>query len=332
MDLIEIYIQEVTRRLPEKNREDIALELRSTIEDMLPDDYTEGDVKKALEKLGNPVSLAGGYRDRPMHLIGPRYYDLYISLFKMILPIAGVIAIISMIASYLFSYNGDEAVLTIIIQVFAEGIWLLIEVGIQVAFWLTLTFVIIERTDKGRDLEPLTMNYAKWTPDDLKNITYIPKKKAIPRGEVFFSLIWTAIWATSYFYADHLLGVYKNEGNGLELVTPALNQDVLLSYWPLIIVVIGLEIALALSKYLKGQWTYKVAGFNTIYEIISIIVVVVMMLNPNLFQPEFVSFMAELFSIPAEQFTNWIIGGVIFLFVLFGGWAIFDGFRKASIR
>lgn len=35
MNLIEMYIQEVTRRLPEKNREDITLELRSTIEDML---------------------------------------------------------------------------------------------------------------------------------------------------------------------------------------------------------------------------------------------------------------------------------------------------------
>lgn len=32
MNLIEVYIQEVIRRLPEKSREDIALELRSTIE------------------------------------------------------------------------------------------------------------------------------------------------------------------------------------------------------------------------------------------------------------------------------------------------------------
>jgi len=182
MDLIEIYIQEVTRRLPEKNREDIALELRSTIEDMLPDDYTENDVKKALEKLGNPASLASGYRDRPMHLIGPRYYDLYISLFKMILPIAGVIAVISMIASYFFSYNGEKAILAIIIKVLAEGIWILIEVGLQVFFWLTLTFAIIERAEKGKDTEPLTMNHKKWTPDDLKAVTYVPKKKSIPRS------------------------------------------------------------------------------------------------------------------------------------------------------
>jgi len=58
MKLIDIYIQEVTRRLPEKSRDDIALELRSTIEDMLPKGYTEQDVKDALTELGDPAALA----------------------------------------------------------------------------------------------------------------------------------------------------------------------------------------------------------------------------------------------------------------------------------
>ncbi len=52
MNLIDLYIQEVAKRLPEKNREDITLELRSTIDDMLPEDYNEEDVKSVLEKLG----------------------------------------------------------------------------------------------------------------------------------------------------------------------------------------------------------------------------------------------------------------------------------------
>ncbi|NMD69650.1 hypothetical protein HHO41_05070 [Bacillus sp. DNRA2] len=332
MDLIEIYIQEVTRRLPEKNREDIALELRSTIEDMLSDDFTEEDVKKVLEKLGNPASLASGYLDRPMHLIGPRYFDLYVSLLKLILPIAGVIAAISMIASHLFSYNGEEAILSIIIKVFSEGIGILIEVGIQVAFWLTFTFAIIERCDKGKDSEPLTMNYTKWTPDDLKNVTYIPKKRLIPKGEVYFSLIWTAIWATVYFNANQLLGIYVNEGNGLEFVTPALNQEVLLSYWPFVVLVIGLEIVLALFKLIKGQWSLNLAIFNTIYEIIATVITIVVIINPNLFQPDFTSYMADLFSITVEQFTNRVISGVILMFVLFGGINAFDGFRKARRR
>ena len=88
MKLIDIYIQEVTRRLPDKIRTDIDLELRSTIEDMLPENFGEDDVKEVLNQLGNPVVLANGYKDQPMYLIGPRYFDVYISLIKMILPIA----------------------------------------------------------------------------------------------------------------------------------------------------------------------------------------------------------------------------------------------------
>ena len=52
MNLINIYVEEVAKRLPENNREDIILELRSTIEDMLPDDYNEDDEKEFLKNWG----------------------------------------------------------------------------------------------------------------------------------------------------------------------------------------------------------------------------------------------------------------------------------------
>jgi hypothetical protein len=159
MNLIDIYIQEVTRRLPEKNREDIALELRSTIEDMLPDDYNEDDKKEVLEKLGSPVTLASGYRDRPMHLIGPRYFDIYVTLLKMILPIAAICALITVIAEYFVEYGGEEEVINVFLDVIGFGIWRIIEVGIQVFFWLTLVFAIVERTDKEQ--LPLTANLKK---------------------------------------------------------------------------------------------------------------------------------------------------------------------------
>jgi hypothetical protein len=116
MNLIDIYIQEETRRLPEKSRADIALELKSTIEDMLPDDYNEEDIKEALSKLGNPAALAAGYRDQPMHLIGPRYFDVYISLLKMILPIAAAVSLISLAAEFIFNFNRDEAIINMILE------------------------------------------------------------------------------------------------------------------------------------------------------------------------------------------------------------------------
>ncbi|MGE8081910.1 HAAS signaling domain-containing protein [Peribacillus loiseleuriae] len=332
MNLIEAYIQEVTRRLPEKNREDIALELRSTIEDMLPDDYNEKDVNVVLEKLGNPAALASGYRDQPMHLIGPRYFDVYVSLLKMILPIAGVIALISMIAEYFISFGGDEAVINIVLTIMGEGIGKIIEVGIQVFFWLTLVFAIIERTDKGKDKQPLSASLKKWTPEDLKNIPYIPKKEAIKKCEVFGYLMWTAIWATLYFYANHLLGVYEGGAEGLKFVTPALNQEILMSYWPVVLVVIALEIGLALYKLIKGQWTKKMAIFNTTLELISTIVLIVILSNPNLMHQEFITYMSGLFNTTAMQFKTWIVGGVIIIFILSAAFNVFDGFRKARIR
>ncbi|HWI49042.1 MAG TPA: hypothetical protein VNU45_12540 [Rummeliibacillus sp.] len=332
MNLIEIYIQEVTRRLPEKNREDIALELRSTIEDTLPDDYSEEDVKAVLEKLGSPVTLASGYRDRPMHLIGPRYFDVYVTLLKMILPIAAVISLISMTAVYFIGYSGEQAVINVVWSLMGKGIGSIIEVGMQVFFWLTLVFAILERSDNVRDEQPLTASLKKWTPDDLKNIPNIPKKKAISKGEVFASLMWTAIWATLYFYSNHLVGVYERGKDELEFVTPALNPEVLLGYWPIVLVVIGLEIALALYKLIKGQWTKGIAICNTALQLIATIVFIVIVINPNVMTQDFITYMTNSFTMTANQFETWIVGGGIFIFILFAAISVFDGFRKAKIN
>lgn len=332
MELIDIYIQEITRRLPEKNREDIALELRSTIEDMLPDDYNEENVKAVLEKLGSPVTLASGYRDRPMHLIGPRYFDIYVTLLKMILPIAAICALITVIAEYFIGYSEEEAFINVFLNVIGLGIWRIIEVEIHVFFWLTLIFVILERTDKGKEQLPLTVSFKKWTPDELKDIPYIPKKKAISKFEVFGGLMWTTIWATLYFYANQLVGIYEGGGGRLEFVVPSLNQEVLLRYWPIVVIVIGLEIALALYKLIKGQWTKRMALLNTAIHVIGTIVFIVILINPNLMNKEFIMYMTDLFAISANQLKDWIIGGGIFFYLLSVAIIIYDGFLKARIR
>ncbi len=331
MNLIEVYIQEVTRRLPEKNREDIALELRSTIEDMLPEDYGEEDVKTALEKLGSPISLAAGFSDRPMHLIGPRYFDIYVTLLKMILPIAAVISVISMIAQYFIGYGGNEAALNVALSLMGQGIWTVIEVSVQVFFWLTVVFAVIERTDQGKDQQPLTSSLKKWTPEDLKNISYVPEKKAISKCQVFGSLMWTAIWATLYFYADHLVGIYKGGRDGLEFVAATFNQEVLLRYWPIVVMVIGFEIALSLYQLIKGQWTKRMALSNTALQLMATIVFIVILINPNVLSAEFVTYMADLFTITANEFKTWIVGGGIFVFLLSAAINVWEGFRKAII-
>ena len=213
-----------------------------------------------------------------------------------------------------------------------KGIGEIFEVGLHVFFWLTLVFVILERTDKDKGIQPLTTSFKKWTPDDLKNISYIPKKKAISKFEVFGGLMWTAVWATLYFYANHLVGVYHGTANGLKFVSPTFNQDILLQYWPIVVIMIVFEIGISLYKLVQGKWTQRLAIGNAILQVAGTIVFIVIVVNPHLFNAGFITYLANAFTISSEEFKTWLIGGGIFFYMLSAAINIFDGFRKASIR
>ena len=71
--------------------------------------------------------------------------------------------------------------------------------------------------------------------------------------------MWTAVWATLYFYANHLVGVYHGTANGLKFVSPTFNQDILLQYWPIVVIMIVFEIGISLYKLVQGKWTQRLA-------------------------------------------------------------------------
>ncbi|MGE7919728.1 hypothetical protein ACQKM9_12360 [Viridibacillus sp. NPDC093762] len=332
MNLIKLYIQEVTRMLPDKTRNDIALELESTIYDMLPEDYSEEDVYRVLEILGNPAILARKYTEKPMHLIGPKYYDGYVTLLKLIMPIAAIVSFIANVAVKLFSPIEDGAVLATVLDIMLGGVWQVIGVLFQTLFWLTIPFAIFERVDGIKDSSPLSTRWKSWSPNNLKSVIYVPKYKEIHTFELSCSLVWTAIWGTTYFYANHLLGIYENGEYGLRLVTPAFNQEVLLSFWPLIVLLIGAEIALAIYKLIKKQWTHKLATFFTIHQIASLVILVIIFTQANLFTREFLNQMGGIFTTTPAHIENFIIWGGITIFVMFVGWGVFDVYKRANIK
>lgn len=327
MKLIDLYIQEVTKRLPIKTREDIALELKSTIEDMLPDDCTEEDVKEVLSSLGNPAVLASNYQERPMHLIGPRYYDLYVSLLKMILPIAMGITMLVLVVTSIFSYSGETSLLDMILTILGEGIWGVISTGIQVFFWLTLVFAIIERTDSSKNQLPITKNFTEWTPDDLKDVPYLPKEKMVSKVEASGGLIWTMIWATCYFNAANLVGVYEKGESGLRFVMPTFNQEALLSYWPLVVLIIGLELALVIFKWRTAVWTKSLAIFNALTQLISLTVFIVILRDSSIVNEAFVAYMKELFGLGFSM--KWIFVVAVLSFIFSAVAEGYRGFKKA---
>ena len=82
-DLIERYIYAATKRLPRKNPEDVAMELRGLIDDMLmercgDETPTEKDIRVVLTEIGSPMEVYAKYdEDADKCLIGQPYYSTY---------------------------------------------------------------------------------------------------------------------------------------------------------------------------------------------------------------------------------------------------------------
>ncbi|AOV06696.1 HAAS signaling domain-containing protein [Sporosarcina ureilytica] len=336
MNLIEAYVYEVTRRLPEKSRDDIALELRSTIEDMLPDDYTENDIMEALSELGDPAELTASYRDTPNFLIGPKIYDTYMRTLKIIVPWAIFITILVYIVESIVLFSGEQNILTLIINGLGMIIANIITVLIQTLFWVTIVFIVIERFGLDSNTETLTNFGIKWTPEDLKQVQVIPKKKVISKGEVIFGIIWTVIWVPLYFNAERLVGIYRSiDGNDLQMIMPIFDQTVLLSYWPIILPFALLEIGLGIYKWKTKQWTKKLVTINAIIKVLSAIAFIVIASNPNLINEAVVPYMANLLEISLSSVQNmmyWAFWTIIVTVIVTSAIEVYDSYRKAKIR
>lgn len=328
--LIDVYIQEVTRRLPKKSRKDIALELRSTIEDMLPVNYKEDDVKEALNQLGNPVTLANEYKGRMEYLIGPRYYDLYMSLLKIVLPIIVVVVMIISMTQQLMNFNGNESITQVLWVMAATMVGQAFEVIVQIVFGLTVAFAILERIVARDDEGKMAVSFKSWTADDLKHVTYIAEKSEISKLNVFGCLLWTAIWLTMCLYSNQSLGIYESTEKGMHFIMPAINQDVMLSLWPILIIVALLEVGLSIYKLLVRQWTKKLAILNSIVGVILTIGFIIVLVTPNLMNEAFVKYVTDLFSISNSQWDGWFISVLIIISVVGTINNIYVGFKKSN--
>ncbi|RFU62208.1 hypothetical protein [Bacillus sp. V59.32b] len=335
MNLIEIYINEVTRRLPEKNREDISMELRSTIEDMLPDEYSDEDIKKVLMTLGDPVRLAYKYEDKKRYIIGPVVYDSYINVLKVAVFCALVIGLLSIWISGIITYDSEMATGAFVLQLFVKSIVTLLSILGQVFFWVTIVFIFLERVVDSK--HPVPFRGKQWTPDDLLLVTHSPPKKQISKTEVFFSLFWTALWASVLFNSTKFLGWYEQQGTGLDglrISVPLFNHDVLMTYAPAIITMVAIEVGFTIYKLVKGKWTTLVVGLNALYHIIFTIILCIMLSNPALFNEAFVELLLSAFDVdPSKYEVTWqsIVWGIAGIMIVFSIMDIVSRFKSSKV-
>lgn len=248
-NLVKRYIYAVTRRIPEDQREDVADELRATIEDILEDkgSRSEKNIKDVLASLGDPDALAGRYKGSKQYLIGPDLYPSYIRALRLAaaigLPIAlGINLIAQLVAGIQFG------------GVIGTTVGVLIGVAAHIGFWTTLVFFIIERTHSGK--KEIQEAIGIWTPDMLPEL---PAKHQIPISEGITDLVTYAFLAGLPLFAQTLFGDH-GEGAFTPLFNPAIWA------WTPIIIALGvLGVLKTVLKLYKRNWTPLLTIFNVLF-------------------------------------------------------------------
>lgn len=228
-EMMERYIYEVTKRVPQEMRKEISLELQELIEAMQEEENIP--MEEILQKLGDPAEFAKRYNDRPNYLIGPEYYDNYIWVIKIALFGIAISAVVSALIQGL-----TEAVSWTVFfsNFFTELFTTAINGTYSVIGIVTIIFAILEYQKVKVSIKPeekwtvgdLSKNVAavkSWTPSSLPPI---PDKRAIiSRGDSVFSIIFITVFSALLLFAPQLFGVFHYDGNQVQSIACVFNLN-----------------------------------------------------------------------------------------------------------
>ena len=315
--LTDRYVAATLRGIPEKQRPDLDRELRSSIADAVEDRVANGEDRAAaeiaaLEELGDPSRMAAGMTGRPLYLIGPELFSTYryflFLLLAIVVPIVGVVEA----AVELGAGAGIGSALL-------EGIGGALSVGVQVAFWVTVSFAIVERLDpaviKDPDLKQLT---GPWTVESLPEL---PTSGAVTPGETVGEIVTIGISIGGLLWLRGWSWVTDASGAPIPLFDPALWD-----FWfPAIIAIFGLQIVFQVVKLMVGRWTIGLAAVNAVLLAAIAIPFTWLALTGQLINPAFAAA-----TWPALDDGDGIaMIGVAVASILVNGWEAVDGFRRA---
>lgn len=271
-EMIERYIYDVTRRLPENERGEIKRELEASITDMLPDNPSRQDITAVLTKLGSPRILAEQYRQKPQYLISPAMFDNYISELKAVTAIVAVVC--GCIGVVLALSSGS------IVQVISSGIAMAFEGALQTALWITVGFVIAEKCGYKQE----------WKLEDLPQL---PTGIKISRSSSIAGMI-MSVFLPVLFIAM----IIREESffifvRGADIITP-LSQAALERFIPYLVMLGVLGFIVNGFRLYWAKWNIPLCVINAIYNVVWAGVVISALNWPDLISTEFLEYMSTI--------------------------------------
>lgn len=305
--LTQRYIAAAIRSLPPTSQDDVRAELTASIADAVEARVEHGEEpaeaeRATLNDLGDPAMLAARYADRPLHLIGPRYFPTWWRLLRLLLVIVPACVFGAVALGQAFVGAG-------IGQVIGQSVAAGISTVMHLCFWVTLVFFVLERTGTG---------LPDWTVDNLPEDV----ERTTGRTNLIASLVILFLLACALLW-DQFLGFVRLDAEALPVLNPAL--------WPWSIagflVLLAAEAAFAVTLFLRGRWDATLAVVNTVIAVLFASLALTLLGRGLLINPEFVGVLLERTGQPDLP----RILGVLVAFGVAGTgvWDVVDGWLKA---
>lgn len=269
--LTDRYVWGVLRAVPEGQRAALEPEVRALVADAIEARATTGTApdaaeRAALTELGDPEILAARYTDRTMHLIGPRYFLVWRRLLLYLLPILVPLSALANVAARAAVGGADIG------QLIWSGISVAFTVTVQLVFWITLIFALVERAGGT----PPEIG-GTWTPDDLPTIPTPGRQHPF---EIALSVAAFVILGAAIIWQQLALPIAV-DGRSYPLLDPSL-----WSFWlPWFLIVLGLQVAVVIAAYRAGRWTWRYAVAKAALAAAFAIPAVGLLWTANLFDP-----------------------------------------------
>lgn len=306
--LTERYISATVRSLPPASQEDVRAELAASIADAVEARVEQGEEPEAAERgvltgLGDPAVLAAGYAERPLHLLGPRYYLTWRRLLILLLWIVPACALVGVGLSQALIGAGVGTII-------GQGIGTALTAAVHVAFWTTLVFVILERSGADAD--------ERWSVDDLPE----PKETGTGRADLIASLVILGLVLAALAW-DRLIGLVRVEGDWVPVLHPGLWP-----LWTLLLVLIVLaEIVQAIVLHARGRWSTGLAVANTALAVLFVSWALTLFGNDLLLNPEMLDLARTVGDIDSQNMHA--LGVILVVSIVgIGVWDVIDGWLK----
>ncbi|MBI5933660.1 MAG: hypothetical protein HY867_08120 [Chloroflexi bacterium] len=255
MNLIDRYVREIGRQLPQKTRADIEKEIRSAVEDML-EDRSKKDGRAideemtiaVLKEYGNPDTVAASYLPE-QYLIGPQLFPIFWLVTKIVFAVLTTLAVIGLG----FALFGGEPVTTA--AEFWKGLFtdILGEYfsGMMAAFGnIVLVFALIQRFATGWEFKEKDEE-KDWNPRDLPDVEDVDQVKI---GEHIAEIVFIVLGLIVFNFYPEYIGIYGFADN--ERFFAPILSNAFFSYMPWINLLWGLQFALDVWLIQQRRWQY----------------------------------------------------------------------------